>query len=64
MSDTRRTFVSRYIDRLRWENDYAEAMRWRDWQTCDQLMDEQPSPLPWLVEKFVYLASGRWLIDR
>ncbi len=34
MSGTRR--------RLVWERELDDAMRWRDWQTCDQLLEEQP----------------------
>lgn len=31
-----------------WEQAYSEAMRWRDWQTCDILLEERETAEWWL----------------
>lgn len=53
--------VRRWIARIRWEQEYDEAMRCRDWQTCEYLMENPPPKLPWLIDRFAYLCSGRWV---
>jgi hypothetical protein len=33
--------------REEWERAYDEAMRWRDWQTCEILIDERETAEWW-----------------
>lgn len=35
-----------------WERQYEEAMQWRDWQTCDYLMEER-AEAEWYLRQFV-----------
>lgn len=51
--------VRLYLERVRWEKAYTRAVQIRDWQTCDILSDVRPPALPWPLETFVCLASGR-----